>query len=242
MMRAAYKKSLDSFGSNESVCGHPDIYEAGGIMNNYQNQHDDMKNSVDYGRYDDQSGSDADDRTPQEIYSNLTEKQQRSLNRFVGCFFWIAVLPFLLTGIVFVIVGTSQYIVSSNKEKNCTFPVQAVVTFDDVTETDIYDKYGNVSGHTVSYSGPPRIKYTYNGREYIKDGKGYVSDNAKLDDEVEIYISPNDPEIICIPADMEKNKTDWRKFAIRGVIITLVCIIVPVARKIRFRKELSGHN
>ena len=50
MMRAAYKKSLDSFGSNESVCGHPDIYEAGGIMNNYQNQHDDMKNSVDYGQ------------------------------------------------------------------------------------------------------------------------------------------------------------------------------------------------
>ncbi len=149
----------------------------------------------------------------------LNEEQKKVINIFV--------LPFIITGIVFLIVGTTQYFKVREKEGVCTELVKGIMTYENVNEEEMRDQYNNVIGNSKSYSGPRVVKYTYNGREYIyRSGYFEETDNFELNEEVDVYIDPVKPKNSYVPSDNGRNTEGWLTLIIVGAIASVISISV----------------
>lgn len=188
--------------------------------------------------YDDHDMTGSFDDEEEKIY--LNEQQKKMVSRFGGCFLWICVLPFMLAGIVFVIVGTTQYFKAREKERICTELVKGIMTYENVNEEEMRDQYNNVIGNSRSYSGPRVVKYTYNRHEFTYKSSYYEDTaNFKLNEEVEIYVDPAKPQNAYVPADKSNKKEDWLTLTIVGAIVSVISISVLLFNKIRLSKKLS---
>jgi hypothetical protein len=168
----------------------------------------------------------------------ITEKQRKELSTFRGFFLYMSVGPFLLAGVVFVIVGLWQFFVSCSDEKQCTELVTGIVTYEDIDEKELYDSEGNVSGHSVSYSGDLLLKYVYNGEVHYDKGSYLKDKKHNADDKIDVYVDPDDPEHIYMPSENEKK--EWIELAIAGAVVTVICAAIAISKKRQLKRDIAA--
>ena len=170
----------------------------------------------------------------------IDARQNKKVMRGLGCFFWILLSPFMMAGLIFIIVGISQYKVACDKEKVCTDMIKGIVTSKIVKEDEMYDQNNNVYGHSVQYQGPLLLKYTYNGKVYItNDSDIENSKSFKIDDEIDIYVDPAKPDNYYVPYYNNKAKNGWKELIIVSSTWSFLFALVFVIAKIKPRKNKS---
>lgn len=186
-----------------------------------------MENGARKINYDDRDMTEQFIDEEEKIY--LNEQQKKAVYRFGGCFFWIFTFPFIITGLVFLVVGTTQYFKAREKERVCTELVKGIMTYENVVEETMRDEYNNIIGKSKSYSGPRVVKYTYNGREYVyRSGYFEEQDHFELNEEVDVYVEPVNPDNSYVPSDKGHTSESWRELIIAGAIVSVLSVLVVV--------------
>ena len=159
------------------------------------------------------------------VYDELSPNQKKGVNRLFGCVALFCVMPFLLAGIAFLLVGLTQYHAEKNKEVQCTELIVGSITYQNVDEHDDFDEYGNRIGKTASCSGPRLVEYTYNGQKYrLKCEKEAKELDLGLHDKIEVYVDPSDPHNIYFADYIGVDKKGWQELALVGGII--ICVFI----------------
>ncbi|MCR5600056.1 MAG: DUF3592 domain-containing protein [Ruminococcus sp.] len=200
--------------------------------NDEYNKYDDDK--YDYDReqyapsYDNGAAPDGSMYSPEEI-----EKVKKKVSRGISCVMAVFVFPFLLAGIIMLIIGTSSLISYYHAKGNCTELVTGVIESLDKWEHHDSDEGGRDS---VSYA--PIYSYTYNGKPYISKESAYSSKvEFSVGESVDIYVDPADPTTIFVPA-YENRKSTAISFAVTGGIITLLFVLLIFkSGKLMIRKK-----
>ncbi|MBP5377957.1 MAG: hypothetical protein J6Y64_00260 [Ruminococcus sp.] len=163
----------------------------------------------------------------------IDARQNKKVMRGLGCFFWILLSPFMMAGLIFIIVGISQYKVACDKEKVCTDMIKGIVTSKIVKEDDVY-------GYSVQYEGPLLLKYTYNRKVYIvNDSDIENSKSFEIDDEIDIYVDPAKPDNYYVPYYNNQAKNGWKELIIVSSTWSFLFALVFVIAKIKPRKNKS---